>query len=120
MSRLQSYRARIPTHIIQLMDLASKITLFLVGNNGPLSFIFQDRLNNKYKTAIGAEIKCSCSLNKNDHCIHSLYVFLKIFKISVDNPLIWQCSYTDSELQDLLKGKHIQIKNTNKRHFMEE
>lgn len=83
MSRLQPYRNRIPTHIIKLLDVSSRITLFLVGQNGPLSFIFKDRLENKYKTLIGSEIKCSCSPNKNDHCIHSLYVLLKIFKISV-------------------------------------
>ena len=83
MSRLQPYRNRIPTHIIKLLDVSSRITLFLVGQNGPLSFVFKDRLENKYKTTIGAEIKCSCSDNKNDHCIHSLYVLLKIFKVSV-------------------------------------
>lgn len=96
MSRLQHYRVRIPTHVIQLMDVASRITLFLVGNNGPLSFIFQDRLQNKYKTTIGTEIKCSCSPNKNDHCIHSIYVFLKIFKVAADNPIIWQSAYLDN------------------------
>jgi hypothetical protein len=54
MSRLQPYRVKIPIHIIQLMDIASRITLFLVGNNGPLSFVFRDRLQNKYKTTIGS------------------------------------------------------------------
>jgi len=54
MSRLQPYRNRIPTHIIKLLDVSSRITLFLVGQNGPLSFIFKDRLENKYKTTIGA------------------------------------------------------------------
>jgi E3 ubiquitin-protein ligase ZSWIM2 len=106
MSRLQPYRNRIPTHIIKLLDVSSRITLFLVGQNGPLSFIFKDRLENKYKTTIGADIKCSCTLNKNDHCIHSLYVLLKIFKISVDNPIIWQAAYIDSELSDIVAGKH--------------
>ncbi len=44
MSRLIPYRNRIPTHIIKLLDVSSRITLFLVGQNGPLSFIFKDRL----------------------------------------------------------------------------
>lgn len=113
MSRLQPYRNRIPTHIIKLLDVSSRITLFLVGQNGPLSFVFKDRLENKYKTTIGADIKCSCSTNKNDHCIHSLYVLLKIFKVSVQNPIIWQSSYIDSELSDLVAGKHSTIKKRN-------
>ena len=83
MSRLQPYRNRIPTHIIKLMDVSSRITLFLVGQNGPLSFVFKDRLENKFKVSIGAQVICSCTQNKNDHCIHSLYVLLKIFKVSV-------------------------------------
>lgn len=53
MSRSQPYRSRIPTHIIQTLDVASRITLFLVGQSGPLSFTFKDRLDNKYKTSIG-------------------------------------------------------------------
>jgi hypothetical protein len=35
-----------------------------------------------------------------------LYVLLKIFKISVENPIIWQAAYIDSELSDIVAGKH--------------
>lgn len=82
MSRSQAYRPRIPTHIIQLLDVASRITLFLVGQSGPLSFTFKDRLDNKYKTSVGPELKCSCCPGRNDHCIHTAYIFLKIFRVS--------------------------------------
>jgi hypothetical protein len=106
MSRLYPYRTRMPVHILQLLDVASRITLFLVGQSGPLSFTFKDRLNQKYKTSIGAELKCSCSPSRNDHCIHTAYVMLKIFKVSTENPIIWQAGYVDSELSDLLSGKY--------------
>lgn len=53
MSRSQPYRTKIPVHVIQLLDVASRITLFLVGQRGPLSFTFKDRLDNQYKTSIG-------------------------------------------------------------------
>ena len=106
MSRAQPYRSRIPTHIIQLLDVASRITLFLVGQTGPLSFTFKDRLDNKYKTSIGPEVKCSCSTQRNDHCIHTIYILLKIFKISVENPIMWQAAYVDSQLSDLVSGKY--------------
>ena len=106
MSRSQPYRPRIPIHILQIMDVASRITLFLVDQRGPLSFTFKDRLDNKYKTSIGPELKCSCSPGKSDHCIHTAYVFLKVFRVSVDNPIIWQAAYVDSELSDLLAWKH--------------
>ena len=44
MSRSQPYRSRMPVHIMQTLDVASRITLFLVGQAGPLSFTFKDRL----------------------------------------------------------------------------
>lgn len=96
MSRSQPYRGKMPVHILQLLDVASRITLFLVGQSGPLSFTFKDRLNQKYKTSIGSELKCTCSPARNDHCIHTAYVMLKVFKVSVDNPIIWQGAYVDS------------------------
>lgn len=81
MSRSQPYRNKMPIEILKTMDVASRITLFLVGQSGPLSFTFKDRLGNKIKTSIGANLKCSCSPGKNDHCIHTLYVLLKIFRV---------------------------------------
>ena len=96
MSRSQPYRSRLPVHIMQLLDVASRITLFLVGQGGPLSFTFKDRLENKYRTQIGPDLRCSCCPQRNDHCIHTVYVLLRIFRVSVDNPIIWQAAYVDS------------------------
>lgn len=83
----------------------------MVGQSGPLSFTFKDRLGNKIKTSIGADLRCSCSPTKNDHCIHTLYVLLKIFRLSPQNPIIWQAAYVDSELTDLLAGKYTILTN---------
>jgi hypothetical protein len=81
-TRLQPYRQKMPTHILQLISVASRITLYLVGENGPTCFIFKDRLNNKHKVSIGDQIKCTCQPHKNDHCIHSIYVLIRIFNIN--------------------------------------
>jgi E3 ubiquitin-protein ligase ZSWIM2 len=91
---------------MKMIDIASRITLFMVAQSGPLSFTFKDRLGNKLKTSIGSELKCSCFPGKNDHCIHTLYVLLKVFKVPQINPLVWQAAYVDSELSDLLTGKY--------------
>ena len=96
MSRSQPYRTKMPVEIIRALDVASRITLFMVGQSGPLSFTFKDRLDHKYKTSIGADLKCSCSPNRHDHCIHTLYIMLKIFKVSPQNPIMWQAAYVDS------------------------
>lgn len=39
---------------------------------------------------IGFKISCSCGIVENDHCIHTLYVLLKKFKVAETNPIIWQ------------------------------
>jgi E3 ubiquitin-protein ligase ZSWIM2 len=85
-----------PVHVMQLLDVASRITLFLVGQAGPLSFTFRDRLDNKFRTQIGPELHCSCSPQRNDHCIHTAYVLLRVFRLPSDDPLLWQAAYVDS------------------------
>ncbi len=42
------------------------------------------------KVSIGSVITCSCGIVQNDHCIHTLYVLLKKFKVPATNPIIWQ------------------------------
>lgn len=49
---------------------------------GPTSLILKDDNDNKFKVVIGNTISCSCNVVKNDHCIHSLFVMLKKFKVS--------------------------------------
>ena len=55
-TRLQPYRNRMPTNILQMISVATRITLYLVGQTGPTCFTFKDRLNNKYKVSIGERI----------------------------------------------------------------
>ncbi len=108
-------------NIMQTLDVASRITLFLVGQAGPLSFTFKDRLENKYKAQIGAEMKCSCSPQRNDHCIHTLYILLKIFKVAIDNPIIWQAAYVLFQTSLLVSiqsppcGAHVQHSKISKK-----
>lgn len=109
-SRSQPYRHKMPMSVAQVLGVAARITLYMVGQNGPTSFVFKDRLNNKYKVSIGNTIQCSCHPSRRDHCLHSIYVMIRIFNIPLDNPLIWQASYLDSELSDIIAGKYSQIR----------
>jgi E3 ubiquitin-protein ligase ZSWIM2 len=107
-TRSQPYRHKMTVPIATMIGVASRVTLYLLGQNGPTSFVFKDRLDNKYKVSIGSRIQCSCQPNKNDHCLHSIYVMIRIFNIPTDNPLIRQASYLDSELSDIVSGKYSQ------------
>ena len=114
MNRNGQWKKKPSPEIKQLIIAASELRLYLLQENGPTSFIFKDELENKIKISIGSTITCSCASNKRDHCIHTLYVFLKIYKIDKENPLLWQTSYLDNEISDLLKSRFNPIvTNTN-------
>jgi hypothetical protein len=57
------------------------------------------------QVVIGSKISCSCGIIQNDHCIHTLYVMLKKYKVPDTHAILWQgnlyfilASYLDSEL----------------------
>lgn len=81
---------------------AKDYRLYLVNEIGPTSFVFKDEHGNKFKVTafpkqvnIGLHLKCSCDVVENDHCIHTLYVLLKKYKVDENNPIIWQGTYGD-------------------------
>ena len=95
-TRSQPYRRNMPMHILPLIKVAMRITLYMVNQSGPTSFTFKDRLGAKHKVSIGSSVSCTCQMRANDHCIHSIYILIRIFKMGIDNPLVWQNSYIDS------------------------
>ena len=50
------------------------------------------------KVSIGYKISCSCAVVTNDHCIHTLFVMLKKYKVPETHPILWQgiISFIDS------------------------
>lgn len=47
---------------------------------------------------IGDRVSCSCGVVENDHCIHTLYVMLKKYKVPENNAIIWQCNFSQIQL----------------------
>lgn len=134
-------------NLISLMNESVELELYLVHENGPLSFTFKDEVNQKISISIGNSIKCSCESFKNNykilndkvlkddknsknimqiensiskrskstnklklndqkksiHCIHTIYVLNRIFKLNFSNPLIFQNSFSDSEINKLIE-----------------
>lgn len=100
--RRQPYRSKPDYWLQQLIYIAQDIKLFIVSSFGPSSFILLDQNKNKFKVQIGQQVSCSCLPNRFDHCVHTLFVMLKKFRVHPNNPMIWQSSYLDSELTDLI------------------
>ena len=65
----------------------------------------EDEKDKKFKIMIGSEISCSCGGGTNEHCVHTIFTLLKIFKISPTDPLLWQISFLDREIQSILEKR---------------
>lgn len=112
--------------IIALMNKSVDIEMFLVSENGPLSFTFNINTNIKHNSdddseiskeklekitiTLGSIIKCSCNnnsksknTNRTNHCEHSYYVLNRIFKINFANALMYQTQYTERDINMLIK-----------------
>ena len=75
----------------------------------------EDEKEKKFKIMIGSEISCSCGGGKVEHCVHTIFTLLKIFKISSTDPMLWQLSFLDSEIQSILeKRDHAITKQMNR------
>lgn len=118
-----------------IIHKSQELKLYLIQENGPMSFVFKDDNNIKFNVCIGESIKCSCefktniinnnylskiSLNKNKiiktkktgHCPHSIYVLNKLFNIDINNPLIFQNNYNNNEISYFIQNR-LSLKKTN-------
>jgi hypothetical protein len=108
--------------LISLMNQSVDLEMFLVQENGPLSFTFRTENNTKITTTIGDFIKCSCQLDKkfnktneiSKHCVHSIYVLNRIFKLNFSNKLMFQAKFTESELNKLVSMRVEKYKDKGK------
>ena len=98
MSRAKPYRSKPTRQFESNLALAQQSRMFLVSEQGPTKLTLEDQKQKKYQILIGSEISCSCGGGVNEHCVHTIFSLLKIFKISEDDPLIWQLGYLDAEI----------------------
>ena len=86
-------------------DRAKSERFYLVNENGPTKLILEDNNRKKFKIVIGSSIECSCGGGRTEHCVHTIYALIRIFKMDEADPLIWQLSYIDREIQQILEGR---------------
>ncbi len=102
------WRSKPSAELIRSMEESVDIRLYLIAEKGPLSFTFQDDKGKKIMINIGDKINCNCTGNKKEqkeHCVHTIYVLNRIFKISFSDQLILQLQYTDSELNKMIETR---------------
>jgi len=87
--------------------------LFLIQDSGPTSFVLKNQDGKKFKVNIGSMHSCSCGGGRKNHCIHTLFCLVKIYRLDPCDPLIYQLSFIDSEVQKLISMRHGVIQNNN-------
>lgn len=99
------------------MDKLAEARLYIVAHTGPLSFTIQENESSteaeaaplQFKVALGSPHKCTCGAGAcTSYCVHIAFILVKNFLIPRDNPLAFQTSLTDAEIEGLLRGKHLQ------------
>jgi E3 ubiquitin-protein ligase ZSWIM2 len=87
------------------MNEANESTFFLVQETGPTSFVLQNERDVKVRVRVGSTIHCSCGGGIKEHCVHTMFALIKIYRVPTDNPLSWQIGFNDSEINWLCKHR---------------
>ena len=88
-----------------LYDVALSSRYFLVQEQGPTKLTLEAANGKKYKIQFGSEATCTCGGGRKEHCVHTIYTMLKIFKIDEADPLLWQLAFTDTEIDKILQRR---------------
>ncbi|GLI66528.1 hypothetical protein VaNZ11_010403 [Volvox africanus] len=107
--RISPWRPKPSQEVVDLLQQVGTLQLFLVQRPGPTSFIVREEGSEvKRKVQIGSRIICSCSPvgangTSKELCLHILFVMVKVLRVPVSNPLLWQLSLSDRELEEVLR-----------------
>ena len=109
MSRYSSYITKPPSQWQQQLHELNSTRLFLVSTLGPTVFILKgdDMTDSTFKVFIGERQMCSCGggEGRGKLCNHLLFVMIKVLRVPTDNPIAWQLSLVDSEIDSILSGE---------------
>jgi E3 ubiquitin-protein ligase ZSWIM2 len=96
--------AAVVAMVAELMDEGRR--MLLVQTVGPTVFIVkEDSSDTKYKVIVGSRQMCNCRQSCSESlCIHILFVMMKVLRVPRDNPVVWQLSLTDNEVDQALSG----------------
>ncbi|KAL0037055.1 hypothetical protein WJX77_010709 [Trebouxia sp. C0004] len=102
--RLSPWRPRPSEVVLQMIENVPGTQLFLMQRQGPMSFVLcEDGAERNHKVLFGPRPTCSCRKGRDmELCIHHIFVMLRVLRLSPNNPIIWQLSLIDRELDEAL------------------
>ncbi|KAH3695504.1 hypothetical protein DPMN_082964 [Dreissena polymorpha] len=88
----------------KLVERVRRSRLYLLRQMGPNSFqIVGDSPDHKFKVIIGPQ---SCSCGKSQHCVHVLFVMLRVFQVAESDPNLWSKKLKNYEVESLFRMYH--------------
>ena len=103
--RLVAWRSKPSDAVVQTIRGLSSRMIYLVQRPGPTSFVLQEEgSEQKTKVLVGGRVTCSCCRqNEGQACAHTLFVMIKVLGVPPSNPLVWQGSLLDRELEEVIQ-----------------
>ncbi|UPQ98695.1 hypothetical protein HOP50_03g20010 [Chloropicon primus] len=103
--RLVAWKSKPSESVVQTIRSLARKTIMLVQRPGPTCFVLQEAGSEvKTKVLVGSRVTCStCKASQDNVCIHTLFVMLKVLGVPPSNPLVWQGSLLDRELEELIQ-----------------
>ncbi|CAJ1986478.1 Ring finger domain/Zinc finger C3HC4 type (RING finger) containing protein [Leishmania donovani] len=89
-----------PDRIRKRISAAKKSRMVIKKLNDPTRFAVCDIQGKNHNCTIGNPHMCSCGATQP--CAHTLSVLLLFFKVSEENPIVWQRYINEVELSDLI------------------
>lgn len=82
------------------VEKASRARFYLLRQSGPTAFmVVGDSPEHKYRVMLGPQT-CSCS--RGPHCVHLLFVMLRVLQVEQTNPQLWSKTLRNYEVDSLL------------------
>ncbi len=100
------YRARPPQEVVELLQRLENQRLYVMHRMGPTSFVVHEEGAGSVnqKVMLGPRPSCSCAgAVCKELCLHILFVMVKVMRVPPSNPLVWQLSLTDRELEEVFR-----------------
>lgn len=91
-------------NIKKRVERVRRARLYLLQQMGPNSFlIVGDSPEHKFRVIIGTQ---SCSCAKGPHCVHVLFVMLRVFQVAENDPCLWNKQLKNYEVENLFRAYH--------------
>lgn len=86
------------------IERVQRARLYLLQQTGPNSFLIGgDSPDHKYRVIIGPQ---TCSCGRGPHCVHVLFVMLRVFQVGENNPCLWSKTLKNFEVENLFRIYH--------------